>query len=388
MPRRVLVIESDVTAREEVRRALDGVGIRVELAAGAAEGVERARASLPELVLVGGLAAGDGGLAAVLALRREDAFARVPFVALGESAAERDRALAAGCDGFVSRSLDEAELAAELRAHLAGPREPAEVGAEGRPRAAPLDRRESAFIHDLAHELSTPLTPLAGYIKILQAERLGPLSPQQRKVVESLAAAATKLTRIVDNLADFASLGAGPAAITPSRVDPDAMAEEVVSEAKEAARGARLHIELRPSGGGPVVADARKLRQALANVVQNAVKFSPHGGEVLVEVVRLAGKLRFSVYDQGPGVPAQAMERIFEPLHQSERVGEARLPGSGLGLPVARRIAEAHGGRMLVESPPHSQPGGVQHHYAGSKFVIEIPARVEQPDRERADGQA
>ena len=132
------------------------------------------------------------------------------------------------------------------------------------------------------------------------------------------------LTRIIDNLADFANLGLGQAAITPARVDPDQLAEEVVGEVKEAARGARLHLEVRRSGSGPVVADARKLRQALANVVQNAVKFSPHGGEVLVEVARAAGKLRFSVYDQGPGVPTQARERIFEPLNTSQRVGEAR----------------------------------------------------------------
>ncbi len=229
-------------------------------------------------------------------------------------------------------------------------------------------------MRDLAHELSTPLTPLSGYLKILQSERLGALVAQQRKVIDGMASAVAKLTRIVDNLSDFASLQAGQAAITLSPVDADALAQDVADELKGAARDARLHVEVRPSRGGPVLADPRKLRQALANVVHNAVKFSPHGGEVLVEVSRDAGKLRFSVYDQGPGVPRSEPERIFEPFRHADRSDEARLPGSGLGLPVARRIAEAHGGRIMVESPPHTQPGAVAHQYTGSKFVIEIPS--------------
>jgi signal transduction histidine kinase len=104
------------------------------------------------------------------------------------------------------------------------------------------------------------------------------------------------------------------------------------------------------------------------------VKFSPHGGEVLVDVARERDRLRFAVYDQGPGVRSADAERIFEPFYHADRADDARQPGSGLGLPVARRIAEAHGGRAYVESPPHTQPSAGSHHYTGSKFVIEIPA--------------
>jgi signal transduction histidine kinase len=229
-------------------------------------------------------------------------------------------------------------------------------------------------MHDLAHELSTPITPLAGYLKILQSDKLGPLSAQQHKVLEAMGSAVTKLTRIVDNLSDFASLQAGQAAIVAARVDPDQLAEDVVHELRPHAKEARLHVEVRPSGMGPVQADPRKLRQALANVVGNAVKFSPHGGEVLIEVAREGERLRYAVYDQGPGVRTADAERIFEPFFHADRAEDARQPGSGLGLPVARRIAEAHGGRAYVESPPHTQPSLAAHHYTGSKFVIEIPA--------------
>jgi signal transduction histidine kinase len=161
-----------------------------------------------------------------------------------------------------------------------------------------------------------------------------------------------------------------------AEVDPDALAEEVVAELRPAIRDARLHVAVARSGGGKLSADPKKLRQALANLVSNAVKFSPHGGEVLVEVQRDGEHLRFAVYDQGPGIPASDQESVFEPFFQAAGKDEStRPPGSGLGLPVARRIAEAHGGQVLVESPPRTQTGGPARHYTGAKFVLQIPVR-------------
>jgi signal transduction histidine kinase len=249
-----------------------------------------------------------------------------------------------------------------------------------------LDRLKSAFMHNLVHELSTPLTPLAGYLKILQGGKLGALGPQHQRLVDAMQQAVAKLVRVVDNLSDFASLEAGQAPLLDGDVDPDALADGVVAELRPAIKDARLNVTVAHGGGGAVSADARKLRQAVGNLVANAVKFSPHGGEVLVDVLREGDRLRFAVYDQGPGIRAGEAERIFEPLYHAAVRGreDARLPGSGLGLPVARRIAEAHGGRILVESPPRTQPAGGGRHFTGSKFVLEIPIRP--ADRPGAGG--
>lgn len=241
--------------------------------------------------------------------------------------------------------------------------------------ATERERRRSGFMKELAHELATPLTPLAGYLKLLQSDRLGALSPSQRKAIDAMDGAVRRLTRIVDNLADFASLAPGSAALAVGPIDPDAVAEEVVGDVHAAARDARLHVAVRPSGGGPVLADGRKLRQALANVVQNAVKYSPHGGEVLVEVSRAEGCVRFAVYDQGPGLSPAEVASIFEPFQHPYRPEQRQRPGAGLGLPVARRIAEAHGGTVTVESPPRAQPASARQ-FTGTKFVIEIAARA------------
>ena len=243
-------------------------------------------------------------------------------------------------------------------------------------------RARAAFIRDLAHEVSTPLTPLVGYLKILQSEKLGPLTPQQKRVMETMALSVARLTRIVENLGDFASLGSERAPLSLEPLDADLLAEKVVEDLRPFIKDARLHVALVKAGGGPVRADPRKLRQALMNVVGNAVKFSPHGAEVLVEVVREGGRLRFAVYDQGPGVRSTDHDAVFEPFHRARtRASDQgnRHPGSGLGLPVAQRIAEAHGGRIWLESPPRSQPLSGGRNYGGCRFTIEIPDLPAEP---------
>jgi signal transduction histidine kinase len=241
--------------------------------------------------------------------------------------------------------------------------------------AASADARRSAFMRDLVHDLSTPLTPISGYLTLLRGERMGPLTEQQRRAVDAMAGAVARLSRIVENLSDLASLQAGASAIRAGPVDPDALAEAAAEDLQSAAQDLRLHLEVRTAGGGEMMGDARKLRQAITSVLQNAVKFSPHGGEVLLEVSRDAECVRFSIYDQGPGISAAEAADLFEPFQRSSRPEERRRPGSGLGLPVAGRIAAAHGGRLIVESPPHTQPASGWRAFNGSKFVIELPLR-------------
>jgi signal transduction histidine kinase len=408
MPHRVLCIEGDEAVRTRVKALLEQEGFAVELTASGLEGISRALIRPPDLVLADVHLPDIEGYEVTARLKREKSLAQVPFVAVGSSREEHDFSLAAGADGFIERADD--HLGEEVRAFLAGKRERLpeegereqlralsgsmaahlETAVQGERRAsqrvAEQDRLKSAFIHNLAHELSTPLTPLAGYLRILRSGKLGALSPQQQRILDSMIQSVTRLTRVVDNLSDFASLEVGEGPLLQAPVEPDRLVDEVVEELRGAIRDARLHVTVLHAGGGPLLADPRKLRQALANLVSNAVKFSPHGGEVLVEVARVPGRVRFVVYDQGPGIRAGEAERIFEPLYHAAVRGDeaARPPGSGLGLPVARRIAEAHGGRVLVESPPRTQPASVSRHLTGSKFVLEIPALP--PDRPRVDG--
>jgi signal transduction histidine kinase len=108
----------------------------------------------------------------------------------------------------------------------------------------------------------------------------------------------------------------------------------------------------------------------VGSLLENAIDYSPHGGEVLVEIVELDGRMRLSVYDQGSGVPPDEQEKIFEPFHHVK--GARHVATAGLGLPIARKIAQAHGGRLFVESPPKAQPD-IERHFSGAKFILELP---------------
>ncbi len=401
MAPRVLFVQDDDVLRRRVEDLLESSGFTVEVTGSGLDAIARALRTRPDLVVTDVHLSDVEGTELTARLRGESALAGVPIVAMGGAVDERGAILAAGADGFVARAADEA-LPDRLREFLQGERERLSPereldelrklvgamalrleGALGGQRRAvgklvETSRLKSAFIHNLAHELSTPLTPLAGYVRILQSEKTGALGEQQRRILDSMAGAVGRLNRILDNLSDFANLESGHAPLVESRVEPDHLADDVAAEQRSAVRDARLHLQVHHAGAPAVLADARKLHQALFNLVSNAVKFSPHGGEVLIEVSQEPGRIRYAVYDQGPGIRAEEQERIFEPLHHAaSRSGdEARPPGSGLGLPVARRIAEAHGGRVWVESPPRTEPPlTVLHQYTGSKFVLEVAVR-------------
>jgi signal transduction histidine kinase len=401
MSQRILCIEADPDFRARLRRLLEGEGFAVDEASSGLAGIQRALNLPPDLVIADVRLPDIDGVEIATRLKQERALATVPYLALGDLASEHDVALAGGADAFVARPVDDAGLVARIHEVLAGQRESLpeageraglralsasmaghlehalEDAREWEARCLERDRLGSIFIGNLAHELRTALTPISGYLKILSSDKLGPLSAQQQRILDSIQGATGRLTRVVENLSDFATMRTSDAALFPAEVDPDLLAEEVVADLRPAVREARLHVAVQKSGGGTISADPRKLRQALANVVGNAVKFSPHGGEVLVEVQRDTRSIRFVVSDQGPGIPPKDQRHLFEPFfHAAGKDDRSKHPGSGLGLPVAIRIIEAHGGTIAVESPPRVQSEGVRRVFTGSRFVLELPVQA------------
>ncbi|MGC4113538.1 MAG: HAMP domain-containing sensor histidine kinase [Myxococcales bacterium] len=216
------------------------------------------------------------------------------------------------------------------------------------------------------------MTPLAGYLKILQSEKLGPLNDRQKKILESMLQSADRLAHTIDNLSDFAVLETGNYRVKAEAIDAVALANKVIEEAQATtAKPKRVKLSFHgPTTPVTLQVDPSRLQQALHNLVDNAIKYSPHGGDVLVELIALDGWLQLGIYDQGSGVPPEDQLKIFEPFHHAK--GARHVATVGLGLPVARKIAEAHGGKLRVESPPKVQPES-ERHFSGSKFVLELP---------------
>jgi signal transduction histidine kinase len=247
------------------------------------------------------------------------------------------------------------------------------------PMAKPLGadpQEQAAFLHSIAHELSTPLTPLVGYLKILLSGKLGPLNDRQIKVIESMGHSAAHLSQIIDNLVELADLEAGQAELRLETFDLGALLNECLEEARGLGRSKRLTVDTSGSVDTRITADRAKLRQALQNLLDNAVHFSPHGGVVLGELRSRPGSVEVAIYDQGSGMDVSQLDRLSRPFTHGVTAYPARRPGAGLGLPVARRIAEAHGGELRAESPPATQPLAI-HHFAGTRVALILPRPVE-----------
>ena len=394
---RILYIEDNPESRALVRSVLEPRGFDVLEASDGIAGIDLAISSHPDLILCDIQLPGIDGYETATRLRSYKGLDGCPIVVL-TSHGDRGLSLSVGADGFIEKPIDVEKFPQQLREFLKGKREKLRgieerrylreysqalverleatvrelTAANTRLRAAARSKNE--FMQNLSHELATPLTPILGYLKILRGGKMGPLTDSQQKVIDSIHVAADRLSRTIDNLVDFATLEGGGQTIHAEQFSPAELIGPVVEDQKAKAKGRKVHLVVSLEATEPGCGDVRKLRQALSNLIDNAIKFSPHGSEVLVRVTSEGGTLVFEVYDQGEGFLPNEAERVFEPFFHADRVGDERAPGAGLGLPVAKQIIEAHGGRVFLESPPKTQPEG-PHHYSGAKVAFWIPDR-------------
>jgi hypothetical protein len=218
-----------------------------------------------------------------------------------------------------------------------------------------LDRLQQAFesqerfVADASHQLKTPLSILRGELDVLKSRARSP--EEIAEFLESASQETEYLSRMVEDLLLLARVDAGNASLSVQDVRLDEIALEATSrlEPFARARGARLRLNLAPGSAFETRGDPELLRCMVQNLVENAIKFSLAGGTVEVEVRERGGELAVAVTDEGPGVPAEDLKRVFERFYRSGQA-RGRVAGVGLGLPIARRIAEAHGGRIDAEN--------------------------------------
>jgi two-component system OmpR family sensor kinase len=216
---------------------------------------------------------------------------------------------------------------------------------------AMLDRLDRAFeaqrrfVADASHELRSPLTVLRGDLDVaLRRER----SPQEyRETLERMREEVDRMTALAENLLVLARADAGLPATSLADVDLADLAERVVERAARQAEavGIVLTAEAAPA---PVRGDAALLERAVGNLVENAVRYVPRGSRVTVRCARSGGLAALDVEDDGPGIPAEHAPLVFERFYRGDPA-RGRDAGTGLGLPIARAIAEAHGGRLTLE---------------------------------------
>jgi signal transduction histidine kinase len=223
---------------------------------------------------------------------------------------------------------------------------------------------ERRFVADASHEIRTPTSIIRASAEVLQREGLVLLGG--RALTEDIVAEADRLGRLVEELLALAASERGALAAERRPIDLAEVAAATVRRAGPLAAEQGL-VLAGPAGDVPalpVLGDPDRLVQLLLVLFDNAFRVSPPGGHVAVTVARAGRRARVAVSDQGPGVPADQRERIFEPFARLPR-GHREIRGSGLGLAIARRIAAIHGGTLTVDEGP----GG------GARFTLELPIR-------------
>jgi len=233
-------------------------------------------------------------------------------------------------------------------------------------RLGELDRLKQSFLQQITHDLRLPLTSIHGYAEMISEGTSGPVTPKQIEQLRAVQESSDRLGEYIDDILDLAKLEAGGMTVErkPVALESVLRSAAVLLDAGVIEHGIRLDIRCEPEL--PLVpADADLLRRAAANLLGNALKFTPKGGSITVEARRDdPGAVRVSVSDTGPGIPQEKLEKVFDKFFQvTETKGVARQAGTGLGLTIAREIVQAHGGKIWAQSEPGR----------GATFIFTLP---------------
>lgn len=238
-----------------------------------------------------------------------------------------------------------------------------------------LDEAKSKFVASVSHELRTPLLSIQESLALLLGKEVGEVTPEQEKFLSIAQRNIGRLSRLVNDLLDVAKLEAGKIELRPVSFELKDMVHHVVETVRSWAEGKGVAInEAYSKEPVPMVADPDRLTQVVTNLLGNAIKFTPEGGKISVEIDPRQSApgtaeepgVAVSVQDSGIGIPKQDQERIFEKFEQVSLASPQGVSSTGLGLTIAKEIVELHGGRIWVDSEEGK----------GSRFTFAIPRRL------------
>lgn len=214
-----------------------------------------------------------------------------------------------------------------------------------------VDRLKQQFLALISHELRTPLTTILGYADLIDEESVGPVTDMQHAYLDHILEGAASLTKLINDLIDMTSLQAG---LLHLDLAPMSLAEVVlgvVFAIQPHAQEKHLWLANHVSPDLPdIVADAQRVAQILVHFIDNAIKFSPHGGRIDIQACLLGDMVRCEVTDTGKGVAPEDMEKLFQDFSQVDMSATRTEGGLGIGLSISKKLVEAHGGQVGILS--------------------------------------
>jgi signal transduction histidine kinase len=228
------------------------------------------------------------------------------------------------------------------------------------------NRHKSEFLASMSHELRTPLNAIIGFSDALAEQFFGPLNARQARYVQHIMSSGRHLLALINDILDLSTVEAGRMELELGKFSLLETLESGLTMVRERANQHRIELRVDADANVDVVeADERKVKQVIFNLLANAVKFTPDGGQVQVKASREADCIQVSVRDTGVGIAPEDQARIFEAFQQVDRNIAQPQEGTGLGLTLSRQFVQLHGGRLWLESAPGK----------GSTFHFTLPVR-------------
>ncbi len=213
-----------------------------------------------------------------------------------------------------------------------------------------IDSLKADFFSVMSHELRTPLTAIKEGVSLLQDGVCGPTNEKQKKILAILSTESSRLINLVNNLLDLSKMEAGMLKYNFEEISINPLVNQVIKELLPIAEGKGVGFKFTGSCSSKIRADSERLLQVLRNLIGNAVKFSPEGSEVVINIDTDTSGVIVSISDQGPGIPEEYREKIFDRFQQARLPNSSLYKGTGLGLSIVKNIITGHGGRVWVES--------------------------------------
>jgi signal transduction histidine kinase len=419
MSKTILYVEDNAANRMLVRQVLEEVGYTIIEAFDGLSGIKTAQEMQPDLILMDINVPGMDGYEAATRIKSLPELSHIPIIALTAKvmAGDRERAITAGCDGYIAKPIDIDILPKQIAEFLGGMRESITSEQESaylreynerladrlekkvqeltkaNEALSHTDAMKSRFINLAAHELRTPLAAIHGYLSLLTASD-SPLivnaDENTLQIVEGVMSGVDRLRGIVQDMLDVTRIEAGTLQLKYAPIGLAFILEKIKKDLKIAVAHRQQTLIIADASGVPTMwADGERVTQILRNVVSNAIKYTPDGGTIEVSVEMLGGGsqafgldipaqqqfVKIAVNDTGVGISLEDQERIFENFYEVrdiERHSTSKTEfmggGAGLGLAIARGVAEAHGGSLWVESEGHDPI-----RCPGSKFHLILP---------------
>ncbi len=218
-------------------------------------------------------------------------------------------------------------------------------------RLSEVNQIKANLISNISHELRTPLSHIKGYLELLLDDQIGEINEEQRNALDVIWRSSERLNSMIEDLIEFSTASREGLSMTLANIDISELAKDVLQRSQEKATKVGLTLEYDVEQGiSAVFADLDRLFWVLFQLIDNAIKFTPSGGNVRLSVRQEDQLVTISVIDTGIGIPQNRIEEIFEPFHQLDGSPTRRYGGAGLGLALARLIINAHGSELKVES--------------------------------------